>query len=99
MYDVPGYLHALSEGAIPPEEREALDPDTRAREALLLGLRSVEGVRPAEVLATTGVDLRSTRAEPWAKELHAGNVTDENGRWLIPRAHWLQADGITARLF
>lgn len=98
-YDVDGYLAALAARRLPPEERESLDPETRAREALLLGLRSLEGVRPDAVLARTGVDLRVTRASAWARELRAGNARDDGARWTIPPARWLHADGITARLF
>lgn len=99
VYDVEGYLVALGRGALPPEEREALDPETRAREALLLGLRSAEGVSPDEVAARTGVDLRAWRAAAWARELQRGNVVEREGRWCIPPSRWLQADGITSRLF
>lgn len=99
VYDVPGYLAALADGRRPPEEREALDPETRAREALLLGLRAVEGVETEGVRARTGVDLRATRARAWDRELRAGNVRDDGARWTIPASRWLQADGITARLF
>jgi coproporphyrinogen III oxidase-like Fe-S oxidoreductase len=99
VYDVPGYLAALADGRHPPEEREPLDPETRAREALLLGLRAIEGVETEGVRARTGVDLRATRARAWDRELRAGNVREDGVRWSIPAARWLQADGITARLF
>ncbi|MEZ4390023.1 MAG: radical SAM family heme chaperone HemW [Polyangiales bacterium] len=99
VYDVDGYLGALSEARLPPEERESLDPDTRAREALLLGLRSTEGVDLARVLARTGVDLRSSRARASQRALSRGDLEEEGGVWRIPRRRWLQADGITSALF
>ncbi|MFO0629593.1 MAG: hypothetical protein U0325_28715 [Polyangiales bacterium] len=99
VYDVEGYLAALGRGTLPPDERKQLDAETLAREALILGLRSVEGVDVARVLARTGVDLRVTRERAFAREARAGNVLDDVVCWSIPRSRWLQADGITARLF
>lgn len=99
VYDVDGYLSALTRGEMPPEERESLDPDTRAREALLLGLRTSAGVNVSKVLQRTGIDLNVARATALRRELAAENLTVANGTWAIPRRRWLQADGITSRLF
>lgn len=99
VYDVPGYLAALERGEIPPQETEALDPETRVREALLLGLRTDEGVDQGRVLARTGRSVREGRERVIARELAAGNLVEGDGRLAIPRARWLLADGITARMF
>lgn len=99
VYDVPGYLDALSRGELPPQETEALDPETRVREALLLGLRTDEGVDGEAVRARTGRSLCEGRERAIARELSAGNLLEEGARLRIPRARWLHADGITARLF
>ena len=46
---LPRYIAALAEGDAPPREVELLDPETRAREALILGLRLDEPVVLADV--------------------------------------------------
>ncbi len=79
---------------------EDLDPETRLRERIMLGLRVAEGV-----------DLEASAAElgvvGWTKERRRsadrlgkkGHLVIEGGRLRVPRDAWLFADGISAELF
>ncbi|MFO0601742.1 MAG: radical SAM family heme chaperone HemW [Polyangiales bacterium] len=98
-HDVPAYLAALERGELPPGETESLDPETRAREALMLGLRTDEGVDVARTEARTGRPLRAGRERAIARQAAAGNVVDDGATLRIPRDRWLVADGIVASLF
>lgn len=97
--DAPAYVRAVLAGEAPPGETEALDPDTRVRESLLLGMRTLEGTDLARVRAETGVDPRRGREAVLARQVAAGNVHDDGAVWRIPQGRWLLADDITARMF
>jgi coproporphyrinogen III oxidase-like Fe-S oxidoreductase len=98
-HDVPAYLAALEAGELPPGETEALDPETRGREALMLGLRTDEGVDVARTSARVGGDLRAGRERSIARQAAAGNLDDDGATLRIPRDRWLLADDIVSRLF
>jgi len=97
--DAAGYVAAVKGGAMPPGEDEALDPETRVRESLLLGMRTSEGTDLARVEAATGLDPRRGREGVLAQQVATGNVHDDGAVWRIPQARWLMADDITARMF
>ncbi len=79
---------------------EDLDATALLRERIMLGLRLVEGVDLGKASADLGID-------PWtAERLRAVDRLSERGRLTrdgdvlrIPRAAWLFADDIAARLF
>ena len=97
--DAEAYCAALERGEFPPGETEAIGPETRVQEGLMLGLRTALGVDLAGLAARTGVDPRVGREAAVARESARGNVVDEGARWTIPRSRWLLADDIVARLF
>ena len=97
--DAGAYCERLERGALPPGETEALAPEVRVREGLMLGLRTEAGVDLARLAARTGVDPRAGREAAVARECARGNVVDEGDRWRIPRSRWLLADDIVARVF
>jgi oxygen-independent coproporphyrinogen-3 oxidase len=97
--DVGAYLDALKRSVLPPGTVEALDPATRGREALMLGLRTDEGVDLPRTEARIGRSLRAGRARAIAQQVAAGNLLDDGTTLRIPRARWLLADDIVARLF
>ncbi len=94
------YLDKAQAGDFSPHENEHLDPETRLRERIMLGLRLAEGVDLEEAAAKLEVD-------PWppARRREAARLTEQgklrvaDGRLCIPREHWLFADGIAASLF
>ncbi len=78
---------------------EELGPDDRVREALMLGLRTREGVAFAAVRERTGLDPRAGRERAIERRVARGDLeTDERGM-RVPPARWLHLDGIVADLF
>ncbi len=55
---------------------EELAPDHRAREAIVLGLRQLDGIRRAEFRTLTGFDLDSLASETITREVAAGRIED-----------------------
>ena len=81
-------------------EEEPLAPRTRAREALLMGLRLAEGVEPMRFAARTGVALDDA-LEPVALAAAeaAGLVArTKAGGWAATRAGRLRLDALLPTL-
>lgn len=78
---------------------ELLAPADRVREALMLGLRTHEGVDLAGVRAATGVDPVTGRETAIARRIERGDLTREDDRLRVPRSRWLSLDAIVADLF
>ncbi|MEZ4410821.1 MAG: radical SAM family heme chaperone HemW [Polyangiales bacterium] len=97
--DPAAYVEAISRGALPPAEEERLDPDTRVREGLMLGLRTADGVDLAALAERAGVDPMAGRERAVRREVARGDLVVEGGRARVPRSRWLVADAITARVF
>jgi putative oxygen-independent coproporphyrinogen III oxidase len=78
---------------------EALSAEDLIREALMLGLRTAEGVDLASLRERTGVDPLAGRARSIERRLARGDLVRE-GEWLrVPHRRWLMLDGIVADLF
>ena len=79
---------------------ESLDATALLRERIMLGLRLVEGVDLGRAGEELGID-------PWTPErvraaerlIDRGRLTRDGTVLGIPRAQWLFADDIAARLF
>ncbi len=97
--DPMAYMLGIEAGERPPGETEALDPATRVREGLLLGMRTDEGTDLDALAARTGLDPRAGREEALAREVSRGNIVDDGRVLRIPQARWLLADAITAAVF
>jgi oxygen-independent coproporphyrinogen-3 oxidase len=83
---------ALAAGAPPPRTRERLDPDTRARERLLLAARCGERVPLADVAAVIDPGVARTFARAGLVSLHSGTIrVTRKGRHV--------ADEVCVRLF
>ncbi|MBW2464380.1 MAG: radical SAM family heme chaperone HemW [Deltaproteobacteria bacterium] len=80
-------------------ESEDLDGEMIVREALMLGLRTAEGVDIARTAARSAVDPRGGRGEAIARRVARGDLIDEGGRLRVPRERWILLDGIIADLF
>ncbi len=81
------------------EEEERLDANTLVREALMLGLRTMEGTDLEATRARAGIDPLAGRENALARAMAAGDVVRDADRLTVPRDRWLRLDGIIARLF
>jgi putative oxygen-independent coproporphyrinogen III oxidase len=78
---------------------ETLSPGDVIREALMLGLRTTEGVDLAELEARTGVRVADGRERVIERMCASGRLRVENERMTVPVERWLLLDGIVAELF
>ena len=78
---------------------EALDGDALIREALMLGLRTCEGVDLAALHARTGLDPLASRARAVTRRVARGDLVREGDHLRVPHHRWLLLDGIVADVF
>ncbi len=78
---------------------ETLSPADRIREALMLGLRTREGVHLDALEARTGVDPRAGREAAIERRTSRGELIEEAGALRVPARHWLALDAIVTDLF
>jgi oxygen-independent coproporphyrinogen-3 oxidase len=80
---------------------ETLDAQAVIREALMLGLRTREGVDLAALATRTGLDPLVGRERAMTRRLERGDIElDEQAQVLrVPLSRWLMLDGIVADLF
>lgn len=99
-YEMDAYMGAIERGEDPIASRETLDPQARAREALVLELRLRAGVDPAVFRERWGLDIEG--ASPIGATLlkfqSVGLMEKADGRWRIARAGLPVADGILSEL-
>lgn len=95
----PAKYLAFTDRASLEAESEELDAQAMIREALMLGLRTSEGVDLRALEQRTGVDPRKGRERALAKGFEQGRLTLEEDRLRVPHAHWLHLDGIVTDLF
>jgi len=92
------WAEALERGAGVPEDAVELDPETAAREALVFGLRLVEGVDISALAGRFGVDIGALRAQE-IDGLVADRLLVREGRRLrIPADKLLVSNAILSRL-
>jgi oxygen-independent coproporphyrinogen-3 oxidase len=78
---------------------EPLDAHLLVQEALMLGLRTSEGVLLEPLAQRTGIDPLAGRKPALERALAAGNVLLEAGVLRVPHERWLHLDSIIAKLF
>jgi putative oxygen-independent coproporphyrinogen III oxidase len=78
---------------------EQLSAEDRVREAIMLGLRTRNGVDVREVQARTGLDVRTTRGAAIARRVGRGELEVVDDHLRVPEAHWLALDAIVTDLF
>jgi len=84
----------------PAEEwSEELSADERIQEALMLGLRTTEGVDLERLAERAGKDPRAGRERALERGLERGDLHLDGAVLTIPRERWLHLDGIVAKLF
>jgi oxygen-independent coproporphyrinogen-3 oxidase len=98
--DPAGYVTATRVGAELEAERELIDPETRLRERLMLGLRLLEGVDLAAAEADLGVHPWTPARRRAADRLVArGRLAVDGDRLRVPREARVWTDGTAAALF
>jgi len=83
-----------------PSTDELLDPATRVRERIMLGLRTSGGLDLNDAAASVGAPgwtPARERAAAWLSD--RGRIVREGSRVRIPHTGWLWADDTAARLF
>jgi oxygen-independent coproporphyrinogen-3 oxidase len=94
------YMAAARGGEALTESEERLDPETRLRERIMLGLRLRGGFDLEEAAGALGVPAWTERRRRAAERLvRAGRLEVRGGRLSIPGRAWLLADGTAAALF
>ncbi len=78
---------------------EDLSPADLVREALMLGLRTEDGVDLAALAARTGVDPRLGREQAIGRRTARGELVLDGDRLRVPRAYWLSLDAIVTDVF
>ncbi|MGE0785660.1 MAG: radical SAM family heme chaperone HemW [Sandaracinaceae bacterium] len=78
---------------------EHLEPSDRIGEALMLGLRTAEGVDLDVVRARTERDPLAGRERALERRVRQGDVTLDGARLRVPASRWLLLDSIVADLF
>jgi len=80
--DLAGYLEDLAAGRDPVRTRDPWDPQRRLEEALIMGLRVVDGVAIDGLSRRYGVCLREHYADEWSRAIDRGILEwrDERAR-------------------
>lgn len=94
-----GDRYLVATTATREESEERLDAQMILREALMLGLRTAEGIDLAAVEARAGIPLRTGREAALDRALERFEVIDTGTHLLVPRTRWLHLDGLVANLF
>ena len=80
-------------------EIEELGPEEIVAEALMLGLRTIDGMNLLETERRAGRDPMAGREREIERGIERGNLVHD-GNWLrVPVDHWLKLDGIVRDLF
>ncbi len=96
--DLAAYLQALDQGHWPPRELDVLDPEARFREAVVLGLRLLEGVSAPELKARFGFDLHTYYGQTLADLVAQGFLCWQGERLCLTPKGLLVASEIQAHL-
>jgi len=80
-------------------ETEELGPDEIIREALMLGLRTVDGMNLAEIERRAGRKPEIGREREIQRAIEDGNLVQEGNQLRVPIERWLKLDGIVRELF
>lgn len=93
------YMAAAASGHSTEVFEEALDADDLIREALMLGLRTAEGIDTEAIGRRAQRPVAQGRAAAIARRLERGDLVQDGARLRVPKARWLRLDGIVADLF
>ncbi|HRI71401.1 MAG TPA: coproporphyrinogen III oxidase family protein, partial [Polyangium sp.] len=100
LTDPSRYMRAALAGGDEVESEEALSPETRLRERIMLGLRLREGFDCKDVTSDLGTEVWTDARRDAARHLVSqGKLEIQGDQLRIPRNAWVLADGIAAELF
>lgn len=100
LIDPSRYMRAALDRAVDVESEEALAPETRLRERIMLGLRLRSGFDLEEAASDLGQPVWTDARRKAADQLSArGKLEVHENRLRIPKQAWVLADGIAAELF
>ncbi|MGL4513244.1 MAG: radical SAM family heme chaperone HemW [Lacipirellulaceae bacterium] len=88
------YLKRIGAGESPVAERERLDPEARARERLVFGLRRLEGVAEGPFAAATGFTIDALAGGTIAKHVSLGLLERADTTLRLTREGLLVSDAI-----
>ncbi len=88
------YVEAVERGAPATETCRRLSTDERLGDALITGLRLVEGVHLATVERRYGVDVRARYGAEVRRFVDAGWMVDAAGRWRLTRPGMLVSNEV-----
>jgi oxygen-independent coproporphyrinogen-3 oxidase len=92
------YLRRVLSGESPVAEREELPPEDRAREALVLGLRRLDGIDPVEFAERTTFTVDELAGPQIEAFLDRRLLVNENGRLRLTREGLLISDALWTRI-
>ncbi len=88
------WLKRVLAGESPVAESETLEPEDRARELLVFGLRRLAGVERSDFAARTGFEIDTLVREPLAQMVSHGLLQDDGLRVRLNRAGLFVSDAI-----
>ncbi len=92
------YLRRIEQGKSPVAEEECLDAEASAREALVFGLRRLEGIDRQEFSGRTGWKIDQLIAVPLRQLVAGGFLSDDGKRIRLTRNGLLVSDSIWPEL-
>jgi putative oxygen-independent coproporphyrinogen III oxidase len=97
----PDAARYMDRAATPEVEvfEEQLEPTDVLNEALMLGLRTREGLSLARLRERTGLDPLATKQRAVERRVARGDLTIDGDVMRVPTRRWLMLDGIVADLF
>jgi oxygen-independent coproporphyrinogen-3 oxidase len=90
------FVSAIEAGSDVQTDRRVLSPEDRWQEALITGLRLVDGVGVGDLLRTYGLDLWARYGDHLVPYLEAGLLRHEEGRLRLSRQGMLLANEVLA---
>jgi oxygen-independent coproporphyrinogen-3 oxidase len=80
-------------------ETETLGPEEIIKEALMLGLRTCQGMQLSSTAKRAGRDPEAGRQREIARAVEHGDLVREDDCLRVPQSRWLKLDGIVRDLF
>lgn len=81
------------------DESEDLDNETRARESIMLGLRTNEGADLSRIKTETGIDYQQTHKTVLNQLQEEKRITLTDSTLSVPQEHWFRLDSIVMKFF